>query len=79
MSADRLEIVRAWVERWAETGPVLERLRLEEHRNSRLSETLLSLSDVTDAALLANPPKPDSGIIEMQRLFAKFRNNETSS
>jgi len=79
MLGDETKIVKSWIERWAEIGPVLERLRIEEYCRSKLSDTLLSLSDVTDAALLAHPPRPDSGVIEMQRLFAKFRNNETGS
>ncbi len=64
---------KEWVTNWVETGPLLERLRIEAHRTSNLAETLLSLSDSTRASLLAHPPKPTSGIIEMQRLFGKLR------
>jgi hypothetical protein len=73
---DHIEI-QAWVDNWKELGPILERLRVEEYRSGSLAETLLSLSDVTEAALKANPPQPYSGMIEMQRLFAKLRRNET--
>ena len=64
---------KEWVANWLETGPVLERLRIEAHKKSVLADTLLSLSDATRASLLAYPPKPTSGIIEMQRLFTKLR------
>ncbi len=66
--------IEAWVNNWKELGPVLERLRIEEYRSANLAETLVSLSDVTEAALKANPPQPYSGIIEMQRWFTKLRN-----
>ncbi len=71
--------MKEWIANWRETGPIMERLRVKEYRASNLAETLLSLSDVTEASLRAHPPKPTSGIIEMQRLFAKLRKNEASS
>ena len=73
MIAQEREMAKKWVANWRLTGPILERLRIEEHRTSNLTETLLSLSDVTRSSLLAHPPEPTSGIIEMQRLFAKIR------
>ncbi len=69
----------AWVNNWKSLGPILEQLKVEEFRSSSIAECLLSLNDVTDASLRSNPPKPYSGIIEMQRLFAKLRTNETGS
>lgn len=61
------------VANWSITGPILERLKIEEYRNSNLADILLSLSDVTRSSLLAHPPKPYSGLIEMQRLFSKMK------
>ncbi len=69
----RIKSAKELVANWAITGPVLEQLRVEEHRNSNLADTLLSLSDVTRSSLLAHPPTPYSGMIEMQQLFAKMR------
>ncbi|MBC7901584.1 MAG: hypothetical protein H7070_16195 [Saprospiraceae bacterium] len=74
MAKNQRKAIKSWITRWEENGTILERIRIEEHHSSNLSETLLSLSDVNDAALLAHPPKPYSGIIEMQRIFAKLRN-----
>jgi hypothetical protein len=79
MTIEESKDIRSWIERWAETGPMLDKLRLKEYRCSNLSDTLLSLADINDAALLAHPPKPESGLIEMQRLFAQLRTNEASS
>jgi hypothetical protein len=64
---------REIVKNWAVTGPVLEKLRIDEYRKSDLSEILLSLSDITHSSLIAHPPKPYSGVIEMQRLFSKMK------
>ena len=71
--------IKDWIANWQKTGPMLEDLCIEEYRAKGLAATLLSLGDVTKASLLAHPPKPTSGIIEMQRLFAKMRENEASS
>ncbi len=71
--------MQAWVDNWKSLGPILEKLQLKEHFASDLAVSLLSLSDVTEASVKANPPKPYSGLIEMQRLFAKIRTNETGS
>lgn len=79
MTKKELAAMKEWIANWRETGPIMERLRVKEYRASNLAETLLSLSDVTEASLRAHPPKPTSGIIEMQRLFAKLRKNEASS
>jgi hypothetical protein len=79
MSDKEITVIKDWIANWQKTGPMLERLSIEEYRAKGLAATLLSLSDVTTASLLAHPPKPTSGIIEMQRLFAKMRENEASS
>ncbi|CAN5368147.1 hypothetical protein BH10ACI2_BH10ACI2_26050 [soil metagenome] len=73
MIASELEKAKIWVDNWRQTGLVLERLRIEEHSTANLNEILVSLSDVTRSSLLAHPPEPTSGIIEMQRLFGKIR------
>lgn len=73
MAATESFTAKEWVANWINTGPLLEQLRVDTHRKSNLADSLLSLSDASRASLLAYPPKPTSGIIEMQRLFAKFR------
>ena len=65
--------LKEWVKNWKSLGPRLEKLRIAEYRNSDLSETIFALSDASEAALRAHPPKPTSGLVEMQRLFAKMR------
>lgn len=64
--------VRAWIDRWKEAGEVLSKLRIEEFRNADVSMIFLSLTDASEAALTAYPPKPTSGLVEMQRLLRKL-------
>ncbi|MGI8470452.1 MAG: hypothetical protein ACR2N3_18595 [Pyrinomonadaceae bacterium] len=73
MNGDEREKMREYVNRWKETGKFLEKLKLEEFRRSDLAETILSLSDASESALEFYPPKPTSGLIEMQKLFAKLK------
>lgn len=73
MHGEEREKLREYVVRWKETGEFLEKLKLEEFRRSNLAETILSLSDASESALQFYPPKPTSGLIEMQRLFAKLK------
>lgn len=64
--------IRSWADRWKETGEVLAALKLDEFRRADVSAIFLSLSDASEAALISYPPKPTSGMIEMQRLFRKL-------
>ncbi|HEX8736043.1 MAG TPA: hypothetical protein VF721_12020 [Pyrinomonadaceae bacterium] len=73
MTDEEKEKLRAWVNGWKETGEVLEKLRREEIRNLNIAETILSLNDASESALLFYPPQPTSGLIEMQRLFMKLK------
>jgi hypothetical protein len=67
------EQLREYVNRWKETGEFLEKLRREEARNINIYEEIMSLSDASEAALRMYPPKPTSGLIEMQKLFMKLK------
>jgi hypothetical protein len=64
--------VKSWVERWKETGKVLSKLKLDDFDRSDSSAIFLSLTDASEAALIAYPPKATSGLVEMQRLFRKL-------
>ncbi len=72
MKTTKRQTANAWVSNWKTLGPELERIQIEEHNRSNLADTLLSLSDVNEAALLKFPPTAESGMIEMQRLFSKL-------
>lgn len=74
MSEDEREKLRAWVINWKETGEFLEKLKLEEFRRANLTETILSLSDASESALLHYPPRPTSGLIEMHEILKRMKN-----
>jgi len=65
--------IKSWIQRWRETGEVLSELKLDEFQRSDASEIFLSLTDASEAALIAYPPKLTSGLVEMQRIFRKLR------
>jgi hypothetical protein len=73
MTDEERERMREYVNRWKDTGAILEKLRREAIRNVNIGEEILSLSDASEAALKMYPPKPTSGLIEMQRLFRKLK------
>lgn len=73
MTDEELERMREWVTTWKETGEILEKLRREEMRDIDITEEILSLSDASEAAIKMYPPKPHSGLIEMQRLLMKLK------
>lgn len=64
--------LRSWVNRWKETGELLSNLKRDEFSRSDTSAIFLSLTDASEAALIAYPPKPQSGLVEMQRIFRKL-------
>ena len=72
MTDEEREKMRTWVNTWKETGKFLEKLRHEEFLKANLEETILSLNDASQSALRLYPPKPTSGLIEMQKYFSKF-------
>ncbi|MEP6946586.1 MAG: hypothetical protein ABJA02_11770 [Acidobacteriota bacterium] len=72
MTEDERAGAKAWVENWKTLGPELARPRVSEYRKADRVQVFLSLGDASRASLAAHPPKPTSGMIEMQRLFAKL-------
>lgn len=66
-------MIRQWAQTWKEIGPELEKIRLRE---ARAEDTLLSLNllaRVFNHATRTQPPGETSGLVEMQRHFAKLR------
>ena len=64
--------LRRWVTGWQSAGPVLERLRVEAIRHSDTTAVIELLSDAFESALRHCPPRATSGLVEQQRLFARF-------
>ena len=67
------EQMREWVERWKKYGPELERIRLRELRDVDTQVSLMQLAPLFNHATSTLPPRESSGLVEMQRYFAKLR------
>ena len=66
-------MIRRWAQTWKDVSPELEQMRLREVRDE---DNLLSLSLLARAfnhATRSHPPSESSGLVEMQRHFAKLR------
>jgi hypothetical protein len=69
---DEREAMRRWVETWKRAGPELEAIRRREVAGLDTLEVVESLKSAFNLALKL-PPRPTSGLVEMQRWFAKLR------
>jgi hypothetical protein len=64
--------MRRWVETWKLAGPELAAIRREELRVADNMQVVEQLGDAFDDAATL-PMRTTSGLVEMQRIFAKFR------
>ena len=69
---DERDATRRWVETWKQAGPELEAIRRREVRDADNLQVLAALESAFNHALRTMPPRPTSGMVEMQRLFAKL-------
>jgi hypothetical protein len=67
------EKMRLWVETWKRAGPELEAIRRREIREADNIKVLASLEGAFNHATRTLPPRPSSGMVEMQAWFAKLR------
>jgi hypothetical protein len=73
------ELIRQWVETWKRAGPELEAIREREIREADNVQVVAILRGAINLATQL-PVRPSSGLVEMQRLFAKLgRPDERSS
>ena len=67
------EMIRRYLETWKEAGPLLDAIRHKEIREADNLKVLAILEGAFNHALRTLPPRPSSGIVEMQKWFAKLR------
>lgn len=72
-SPEDVALGRAWVAAWREAGPRLEAIRRRELRELDTFTAISWLCGPTDYHEAPRAPRPTSGLIEQQRLFAKLR------
>ena len=70
---DERETILRWVHVWQEAGPELEAIRREEIRRLDTLTVLAGLEGAFNQALQQMPPRPSSGMVEMQDWFARLR------
>ncbi len=73
MNMDDRERIRRWVQTWKEAGPKLEAIRRREIRDADNLQVLASLESAFNHAARTMPPRQTSGMVEMQKWFAKLR------
>jgi hypothetical protein len=72
-SPDEVARGRAWVARWREAAPRLEAIRHRELRELDAFTAISLLCGPADYHAAPRAPKPTSGLVEQQRLFATLR------
>jgi hypothetical protein len=65
--------LKAYVNAWREVSPILEALRDEELRTTPLPVAMAQLSSMIDSAIFLKPLSDTSGLVEMQRIYARLR------
>lgn len=66
------EIRQRWVESWIEAGPELKAVRDREIREADNLKVLAMLECAFNHAVREMPPRPSSGLVEMQKWLAKL-------
>jgi hypothetical protein len=67
------ELIERWVHTWKEAGPKLDAIRRQEIQQADNLKVLAMLEGAFNHALRTLPPRSSSGLVEMQRWFAKLR------
>ncbi len=73
MTEAEKEQIREWIRRWERVGPILEELRWESIRNTDTGAAILAFDGAFEHAIRHCPPKPYSGLIELQRLLRRSK------
>jgi len=74
---EEAEKIRRWVETWKRAGPELEAIRRRELAETDPLKALALLEDAFNHATTL-PPRPSSGLVEMQKVLAKLRGDRTT-
>ena len=70
---EQLANARRWVKTWQDAGPRLEAIRRSELRALNVYDAIALLCGAADYTVPPRAPKPSSGLVEQQRLFARMR------
>ena len=67
------DMLRRWVQTWKQAGADLEVIRRREIREADNNLVLASLESAFNHAVRSLPPRPTSGMVEMQKILARLR------
>ena len=67
------DTIRRWVEHWRVASAELEAVRNEEIRSADNVQVLAMLEPASNYAVRTFPMREESGMVEMQRVFAKLK------
>ena len=70
---EQLANARRWVKTWQDAGPRLEAIRRSELRALNVYDAIALLCGAADYTVPPRAPKPSSGLVEQQQLFARMR------
>lgn len=70
---DQRVLIERWVATWEEVGPELDALRRREIQQADSLKVLAILEGAFNHAVRTLPLRKSSGMVEMQRYFAKLR------
>jgi hypothetical protein len=72
-SAEQIAQGRRWVQAWRDAAPELARIPRDELRRVDPYTAIAHLCGPADYGVPPRAPRPTSGLIEQQRLFARLR------
>ncbi len=78
MKIEDQSVLREYAERWKRVGPLLEKQREEDVRQSDTISAFAFFSGMPTHNLKSFPPPPTSGLIEQQRWFRKIAGRSTN-
>ena len=72
-AAEETAALRAYVARWRAVAPLIDAQRDEDVRRADTVAAIAIFGRLGNDALQRAPARPDSGLVEQQRLFLKLR------
>lgn len=72
-SPEQVALGRRWAQARAEAGAFKDQLRREELRRADTVQSLQRLAGAFESARHLGKPKPSSGLVDQQALFARCR------
>ncbi len=75
--ADEDPNAKRWVEVWKQAGQRLEEVERQRLRSFRYEDHVAEIDELLELAFRFAQPRPTSGLVEQQRLFAKLRRQDS--